>query len=126
MYVPARSAAAMSSSPGRASTGRPSTLMVTVWTVSTSSATDRRSDLEGHPDGLGVTAVGDVGLELGAEALEGGGDGRHRRRPERADRRLLGRPGDAGADVVADVEEQLEVARAPAPGEDPLEDLLEP
>src|SRR4051812_18509638 len=71
-------------------------------------------------------ALADVGLELGPEPLEGRRDGRDGRGSERADRGLLGRPGDPRADVVADVHQQREVTGAAIAVEYALEDALQP
>src|SRR6476619_6219305 len=107
--MPLRWAAAMISSPGSASTSLPSIVTVTVAFFSSTA-----SDIGQHLLLVGGVAMArsplDVGLELAPEPAHGRGDGRHRRRPERADRGLAGRPGDAWADVVADVEQQVEVA----------------
>src|SRR5436190_16137094 len=73
-----------------------------------------------------ATAFLDVQQVLVAESLDRRRDRRHRRRPERADRRLLRWPGDAGADVVGHVEQQLEVILTSRASLDAAEDLLEP
>src|SRR5687767_5348730 len=130
MYVPLRSAASITSSPGLASIGLPLTVTSTVsegaWTSDTGHlvrlghvglAADRHRRLGG------ATAVGD---ELVAEPHDRGRDRGHGARPERADRGLPRRPGDAGADVVADVEQQGDVVRSAMPVEDPTQHLLEP
>src|SRR5262245_24613337 len=75
---------------------------------------------------LGPGVAGDVRLELVPEALDGRRDRRHRARAERTDRGLLGRPRDAGADVVGDVHQQVEVLGPAVAVEDALEDLLQP
>src|SRR4051812_11707400 len=109
--MPLRWAAAMISSPGSASISLPSIETVTVAFFSSTA-----SDIGEHLLLVGGVAVGrsplEVGLDLAPEPPHGRRDGRHRRRPERADRRLAGRPGDPRADVVADVEQQVEIARA--------------
>src|SRR3954469_11635318 len=73
-----------------------------------------------------ATAFLDVHEVLVAEALDRRRDRSDRRRSERTDRRLLRRPGDAGADVVGHVEQQLEVVLASGSGLDAMQDLLEP
>src|SRR3712207_2113753 len=94
---------------------RPSTVRVT-----TSGGASRCVSAKGAP------AVFDVREVLVSEALDRRGDRRHGRRPEGTDRRLLRRPGDAGADVVAHVEQQIEVGLPPGAVLDAMEDLLEP
>src|SRR5689334_4711628 len=108
----------MTSSPARATTSTP---LIVTGTPATSGASvvslavsvmpgplnggglaDRDRRLRGAGGAL-LHAAPDVRLELGAEALQGRRDRRHRGRTERADGGLLGRPGDAGADVVAHV-----------------------
>ena len=54
-----------------------------------------------------------------ADAIDEGIDG-----PEHADGRLLGRPGEPGGDVVAHVEQQVEVLLAALARLDALHDLL--
>src|SRR5438309_12107047 len=102
--MPARSAAEMIISPSRASTFRPSTVI----------------------SGKGAAALFDVHEVLVAEHVqrrdEGGGD----RRAEHADRRLGGRPAQTGGDVVAHVDEELEVGLAAAACLDAAHDLVEP
>src|SRR3954449_3512660 len=114
MYVPVRSAAAMSSSPGFAWIGAPFTVTVTVVFAGAScsvSATRTAPFL-------------DVEEVLVAEALDRRRDRRDGRGAERADRRLLRRPRDAGRDVVGHVEQELEVVLATGAGLDPAHDLL--
>src|SRR4051794_24881979 len=67
-----------------------------------------------------------VGLEFVAEPTHSGRDRRDGRRPERTDCRLAGWPVDSRTDVVADVEEQIDVLRATFTVDDAGEDLLEP
>src|SRR5438105_12207444 len=100
MYMPWRSAAAITSSPCRASMARPSTVTVTVsfccsvcWLIS--------------PEG--TAALLDVDEELVPEHAHGRGDRRGDGGAEHADRGLLGRPGQTRGDVVAHVEEEVEV-----------------
>src|SRR3954469_20849112 len=104
-------------SPLRASTGRPSRLMVTTSSWSAMSASVRRER---------AGAVLDVDEELVAEQA----DGRHDRagdgRPERADGGLLRRPGEPGGDVVEHVDQQVEVGLAALAGLDAVHDLLGP
>src|SRR5258706_15477225 len=99
MNTPCCSAAAMTNWPFGAVISRPLTIRLT------SSGTGRLRRLVREPvhrDG-DLDRSADVGLELVAEPADGGRDRRHGRRAERADRRLAGRPVDAGADVVAHV-----------------------
>src|SRR3954469_11897558 len=106
----------MSSSPGLASIVTPLTVTVSVVFAGAScsvSATRTAPFL-------------DVEEVLVAEALDRRRDRRDGGRPERADRRLLRRPCDAGRDVVGHVEQQLEVVLAAGAGLDAVHDLLEP
>src|SRR3954466_15300839 len=107
----------MISSPLRASTSRPSTLVVTTSAWSAMCASVRRE---------GAGTVLDVHEELVAEQA----DGRHDRagdgRPERADGGLLRRPAEAGGDVVEHVDQQVEVGLAALAGLDAVHDLLGP
>src|SRR3954463_2288619 len=83
MYVPPRSAAAMIISPGLASMTFPSTVIFM--------GSAKRAP-----------AVLDVDEELVAEHLDAGDDGGGDGGPEDADGGLLGRPAQAGGDVVAE------------------------
>src|SRR4051794_11596964 len=90
--------------------------------------------------GDGHAAPGDLRLELRAEAPDGAHDRGHGRRTQRADRGLAGREGDRrqaglleaggrvgpGADVVADVEEEVDVGGSAVAVDDALQDLLQP
>src|SRR3954447_25497740 len=122
MNTPCCSAAAMTSWPLGAVISRPLTVSVT------SSSSGIRG-LGGavrqprHRHGR-LHRGTEVRLELVAEATEGRRDRRHRRRSERTDRGLARGPVDARADVVADVEEQVDVLRAAVPVDDALKDLL--
>src|SRR5258706_7074596 len=113
--MPARSAAAITNSPGFAGTARPSMVIdrSPFW-----SATRRLRNPRG--------AVDDVVLELITEVADRRRDGRHRRGSERADRGLPGRPRDARADVVGQIHEEIEVVGTAVAVDDPLQDLLEP
>src|SRR6516165_7441503 len=124
MNMPWRWAAAISHSPGRASMSTPSTVTVTVVFFGASVESDMgRLGLDGaHLR----AAVRDVVLELVAEVREGGRQRSGGRRPEHADRGLLRRPSQAGADVVGHVEEQVEVTRAPVAVDDAPQDTFEP
>src|SRR5262245_5107097 len=114
MYTPCSSAASITSWPLGTSNSLP--LIVTV-TVSTAGAV---SDTRALPLGYGVGGTGhrdrdrhrrsDVGLELLSEPRHGGRDRGDRRGAERADRGLAGRPSDRGAYVVADVEQEIDIA----------------
>src|SRR5438270_3203340 len=64
--------------------------------------------------------------ELVTEHADRGDDRARDRRPEGADRRLLRRPREPGRDVVADVEEQVEVVVATGTRLDAPQHLLEP
>src|SRR5688500_12343794 len=119
----------MTSSPGLASTGRPliSTITVSGAWVSDTGGLARLRDVGLAVDGdRRLAGAPAVGHELVLEPHDGGRDRRHGRRAERADRRLLRGPGDAGADVVADVEQQRDVVGAAVPVEDAAQDLLQP
>src|SRR3954454_7756756 len=127
MNTPCSSAASITSWPLGAVTGWP--LMVSS-TVSWGSGINRLRGLRqvgGAADvNGGLDGTADVGLELRAEPHDRRGDRRHGRGPERADRGLARRPRDAGADVVADVQQHVDVAGTTLAGDDPSEDLLEP
>src|SRR5664280_639480 len=122
MNVPARSAAAISSSPLRAWTVRPSRVN------STSSA----GASSGVPSGLvdwsliGAVPLLDVDQELVAEHGDGRADRGRDGRTQDADRGLLRRPGQPGRDVVAGVEQEVEVLLAALAPLDALHDPLEP
>src|SRR3954469_23637613 len=113
MYVPVRSAAAMSSSPGFASMAVPLMVTVTVSLCTSVSATRAAPFL-------------DVEEVLVAEVLERRHDRPRRRLAERADRRSLRGPRQADVDVVRDVEQQLEVLLATVPVLDAVHRLLQP
>src|ERR1700735_194468 len=104
MYVPARSAAAMMSSPLVAVTSRPSSVNVissvgaSVWLAS-----DLAVSVKGAPPFL------DVDQELVAEHANARRDGRGDGRAEHADGGLLRRPGHSGRDVVAQVHEKVQI-----------------
>src|SRR5579862_9213761 len=121
MNVPARSAALISSSPGRAVAGRPSrTKGIDPSSEAWSSAGALATSVKGARPFL------DVQQELVAEHLDGRGDGRGDRRPEHADGRLLGRPVQPRRDVVAHVEQQVEVLLTTIPVLDAVQDALQP
>src|SRR4249920_3849772 len=126
----------MTSCPGGASCARPSTVMERVvlaagastapvsagpW-ADGASGTGRLAVL----DAVDRTAVGDVVVELVAEAVDGRRYGRDRGGAERADRGLPGRPQEARADVVRHVEQQVQVLGPAAPFQDPGQDALQP
>src|SRR3954451_16045287 len=122
--MPWRWAAAITSSPFLASISRPLTVIATA---------SGRGGGGGSESDMGRLRVrheragrGDVVLELVPEPSEGGRDRRHGGRPQRADRGLAGRPGDAGTDVVAHVAQEVEVLRAPVAVDDAAQDALEP
>src|ERR1700722_18217046 len=126
MYVPARSAAAMSSSPFLAVTSRPSSVKVC---VPSSLPLDARASV-----GLPVLAVSVKGTppflhvhqELVAEHADARRDGRRDRRSENADGGLLRRPGHAGRDVVAQVHEEVQIFLAPVAILNSVHDPLQP
>src|SRR5690606_19708707 len=80
----------------------------------------------GAAPGEGTTAVPDVGVDLVPEVLLEGDDRRNGGRAERADRGHLGRPVEADAEPVRDVDEQIEVDCPPLPLLDPAQDHLHP
>src|SRR5665213_383960 len=101
MKVPARSAAAMSISPLRARTVRPSSVNSTASTAFSSSA-----PLIGAAWSLiGAAPLLDVDQEFVTEHGDGRADRGRDGGPEHADGRLLRWPGHAGRDVVAGVEQ---------------------
>src|ERR1035437_1513887 len=89
----------MSSSPGWASTERPSTVMVTFVRITSV---------------MGASSVVHVGHEIVAEHAQRGVDRRRDRRTQHADGGLLRRPGQSRGDVVAEVEQQVEVLHTSA------------
>src|SRR5688572_30532037 len=106
----------MSSSSGFASTGTPFTVTVTV-------------DFAGASCSVSATwapPLFDVKEVLVAEALQRGHDRPRRRLAEGTDGRPLGRPRQAGVDVVRDVGQQLEVLLAAGARLDATHRLLEP
>src|SRR5205807_2059836 len=124
MNTPCCSAAAITSWPLGAVISFPLTVSVT-----TSSATGHRLwsvvGQPGHGDGR-LDGPTYVGLEFVTEATDGRRDRRHRGRAERADRGLSRRPVDARADVVAHVEQQVDVLGPALTIDDATQDLLEP
>src|SRR4051812_9223761 len=110
----------MTSSPGLASSSFPS--MVTV-TVDFGGASDMGRLLGFDGEGDVDRPTGDASFELVAEPADGADHRRYSRRTERADGRLAGREGHGryaglfptgrgvgtGADVVSDVEQQIDV-----------------
>src|SRR5687767_11853509 len=74
----------------------------------------------------GAPAVLDVDEELVAEHLDGRGDRGGDGRAEHADGGLLWRPAEAGGDVVAHVEHQVEVGLPTLAQLDAAHDLVEP
>src|SRR5688500_11389437 len=68
----------------------------------------------------------DVNEELVAEHLDAGGDGGRDGRAEHANGGLLGRPAQAGGDVVAHVEQEVEVGLPTLAELDAAHDLVEP
>src|SRR5688572_24666431 len=101
-------------SPLRASMTLPSTVIETVSTgVSVTSV-------------IGAGSVLDVDEELVAEHLDGRDDGHRRRRTQEADRGHRVREPEPGGDVVADVEQEVEVAHAAVARLDAVHDLRQP
>src|ERR1700728_4702598 len=99
MYVPARSAAAINSSPGLADTVRPSRLMAICPSA-------RCCPVE---SGKGAPPLLDVHEELVAEHADTRSDRRRDGRPQHADGRLLRWPGHARRDVVTQIHEKVEI-----------------
>src|ERR1700677_4532286 len=137
MKVPARSAAAMSISPFRPLTSRPSRVKDTVSTgASAASEATGWSEVAVatvvSPFGgvncslIGAASLLDVDQELVGEHLDGRPDRRGDRRPEHADGGLLGWPRQTGGDVVAGVEEEVKILLPAVAGLDALHDLLQP
>src|SRR4051812_27711607 len=110
MNTPHCSAASMTSWPLAAGISRPLTVI-----VSSSSGIGglgrslvrRAGQLHGRGD-----RTADIRLELMTEPTHCAGNRRHRRGTERADRGLPRRPVDTGTDVVAHVEQQIDVLRS--------------
>src|ERR1700678_984398 len=102
MYTPARSAAAINSSPGRPVTARPSMVNGTVSSPS-AGGTELVCSV------IGAATIFDVHQELVSEHGDSGRDGRRDGGTEHTDRGLLGWPVDPGADVVTNVHQQIEV-----------------
>src|ERR1035437_7731039 len=113
MKVPARSAAAMIISPLRPATWRPSRVKVTASSLEVGSL-------------IRAASLFDVDQELVAEHLDGRADRRGDRGAEDADGGLLGRPGEPGGDVVAHIEQQVEVLLASPSRFDPHHHLEQP
>src|SRR6478609_3382939 len=122
----------MTSSPGLASTCLPSTVMDTEVSTSVNGGHLLGCGVVGADEGRALDLDGDlrrsadVGLELVLEAHDRRGDRRGGALAERADGGLLRRPVHADRDVVADVEQQVEVLGPAVAVEDALEDLLQP
>src|ERR1700677_1200717 len=99
MYVPARSAAAINSSPGLADTVRPSRLME----ICPSSCCGSVESVKGTPP------LFDMHEEFVAEHGDARGDRRRDRQPQHADGRLLRWPGHTRRDVVTQIHEKVEI-----------------
>src|SRR5580692_9781487 len=125
MKVPARSAAAISISPFMAVAGRPSRVKWISSSGASAAATWAGSVVVARSV-KGTAPLLDVDEELIAEHLDGRPDGRRDRRPQHADGGLLGRPGEPGGDVVAGVEQEIEILLPAVAGLDALHDLLQP
>src|ERR1700691_2931663 len=100
----------MTSSPDAASTLRPFTEIVTVDLTSVK----------------GASSLVDVPDELVTEHRDRRVDRRGNRRSEDADRRLLGRPEESRRDVVAEVEQEVDVFHAPSPVFESVHCALDP
>src|ERR1017187_2270202 len=111
MSVPARSATSMTNSPGLASNSRPS--MVRDTEVRITSV-------------MGTSSVTDVFNEVVAKHVDGRVNRGGNRRAEHADGRLLGWPSEAGSNVVAEIEQQVEVLDPSTPVLQSVQDALEP
>src|SRR5271155_3564138 len=126
MYVPARSAAAISSSPFLAVTLRPSRVKVLVpssWASGASASVGLETfavSVKGTPPFLHVHQ------ELVAEHADARRDRRRDRRPEHADGGLLRGPGHARGDVVAQVHEEVQIFLAPVAVLNSVHDALQP
>src|SRR3954467_11078854 len=123
MKTPCCSAAARTSWPFGAAISRP--LTVSVISPSGTRGLRRLVGESVHRHGHFARSA-DVRLELMPEPADRGRDGRHGRGAQRTDRRLAGRPVDARTDVVADVEEHVDVFGSSLTVDDAREDLLEP
>src|SRR5260221_12377738 len=110
MNTPCCSAAAITSWPLGAVISRPLTVSVTASSGTRGLRCLVRETV--HLHGRFERAT-DIRLELVAKAPDGGRDRRHGGGTERTDRGLPGRPADAGADVVAHVEEQVDAFGTP-------------
>src|SRR5437588_6362916 len=121
--MPARSAAAITTSPGCASMARPSTVTVTVSLLVCCSVCDIST---AGSSGERALPVFDVDEELVAEHADGRDDRRGDGRAEDADRCLPRRPGQTRGDVVADVEEEVEVLFPSGAALDSVHDLVDP
>src|SRR5665213_3206740 len=122
MKVPARSAEAMSISPLRARTVRPSR----EYSISSTGVVPSAPPVTAAWSLIGAAPLLDVDQELVAEHGDGRADRRRDGRPEHADGRLLGRPGHPRRDVVARVEQEVEVLLAAFAPFDPVHDPLQP
>src|SRR3954454_1350408 len=120
--MPARSAAAITTSTGCASIARPSTVTVRV-SLAVCSVCDISTAVSCAVRALPVF---DVDEELVAEHADGRDDGRGDGRAEDADRCLPRRPGQTRGDVVAHVEEQIQVLFATGAALDAVHDLVHP
>src|SRR5947209_10163914 len=120
--MPARSAAAITTSPGWASIARPSTVTVRV-SLAVCSVCDISTAASCAVRALPVF---DVDEELVAEHADGRDDRRGDGRAEDADRCLPRRPGQTRGDVVADVEEEVEVLFPSGAALDSVHDLVDP
>src|SRR5579875_46946 len=123
MKNPARSAASMMSSPGDAVTLRPLIVRFTCSGGDRLSVASPMADLVGRHRAAPLLHVEE---ELVSKAVDArdyrGGNGR----PEDADGRLLRGPGETRGDVVAGVEEQVEVLLPPEAVLDPPDHLVHP
>src|ERR1700722_19729157 len=126
MYVPARSAAAISSSPFLALTSRPSRVKVCVPSSLASGASASVGVFVFAVSVKGTPPFLHVHQELVAEHADARRDGRRDRRPEHADSCLLRGPGHTGRDVVAQVHEEVQIFLAPVAVLNSVHDALQP
>src|SRR5674476_1107994 len=122
MNVPARSAAAINISPLRAVTSRPSRGNVTCPSATSGDTVWAGSAVVARSS-IGTAPLLDVDEELIPEHLDGRTDGRRDGGPQHADGGLLGWPGQPGSDVVAGIEQEVEIFFPAVAGLDPLHDL---
>src|SRR5580692_10185854 len=116
----------MSSSPFLALTSRPSSVKVCVPSSLASAASASEGFLVLLVSVKGTPPFLHVHQELVAEHADARRNGRRDRRAEDADGGLLGRPGHARRDVVAQVHEEVQIFLAPVAVLNSVHDALEP